>query len=28
MILRVDFTKPLDRPNTHPYWTLSLGPTF
>ncbi|HEY6853487.1 MAG TPA: BamA/TamA family outer membrane protein, partial [Gemmatimonadales bacterium] len=28
VILRVDFTKPLDRPNRHPYWTLSLGPTF
>ena len=29
VILRLDYTKPLDRPNnSHAYWTLSLGPTF
>lgn len=29
VILRLDYTKPLDRPNNpHAYWTLSLGPTF
>ena len=29
VILRLDYTKPLDRPlNSRAYWTLSLGPTF
>ena len=29
VIMRLDYTKPLDRPNNpHAYWTLSLGPTF
>jgi len=28
MILRFDYTKPLDRPFKRSYWTISLGPTF
>ncbi len=28
LILRLDLTKPMDRPNKHAYWTVSLGPTF
>ncbi len=28
VILRFDYTKPVDRPGKHPYWTVSLGPTF
>ncbi|PYP12274.1 MAG: hypothetical protein DMD59_00490 [Gemmatimonadetes bacterium] len=28
LIMRLDYTKPLDRPLKHPYWTISLGPTF
>jgi Tol biopolymer transport system component len=28
VILRLDYTKPLDRGHGNPYWTLSLGPTF
>ena len=28
MIVRFDYTKPLDRPIKHNYWTISLGPTF
>jgi outer membrane protein assembly factor BamA len=28
VILRFDYTKPIDRPGKHPYWTVSLGPTF
>ena len=28
MIVRFDYTKPLDRPLKHSYWTISLGPTF
>jgi Tol biopolymer transport system component len=28
VILRLDLTKPMDRPNKHAYWTVSLGPTF
>ena len=28
LILRVDYTKPLDRTHGNPYWTLSIGPTF
>ncbi len=28
MILRFDYTKPIDRPVTKSYWTISLGPTF
>lgn len=28
MILRADYSKPLDRPYRKAYWTLSLGPTF
>jgi Tol biopolymer transport system component len=27
-IMRLDYTKPLDRQVTHAYWTISLGPTF
>jgi len=28
VVLRFDYTKPLDRPHNSPYWTVSLGPTF
>jgi outer membrane protein assembly factor BamA len=28
MILRFDYTKPIDRPLKKNYWTISLGPTF
>ena len=28
MILRFDYTKPLDRRNDKSYWTVSFGPTF
>ncbi len=29
VVLRIDYTKPLDRPeHPSPYWTLSVGPTF
>jgi len=28
MIVRFDYTKPIDRPLKHSYWTVSLGPTF
>ena len=28
LILRLDYTKPLDRPRKNSYWTVSLGPTF
>ena len=28
MILRFDYTKPVDRPLKKSYWTISLGPTF
>ena len=28
VILRFDYTKPLDRPHNSSYWTVSLGPTF
>ncbi len=28
MIMRLDYTKPLDRPWSRSYWTISLGPTF
>jgi outer membrane protein assembly factor BamA len=28
VILRLDYTKPLDRGHGNPYWTVSLGPTF
>jgi Tol biopolymer transport system component len=28
VILRLDYTKPLDRGHRNRYWTLSLGPTF
>jgi hypothetical protein len=28
LILRFDYTKPLDRPRDRSYWTVSLGPTF
>ena len=24
----IDYTRPLDRAYDHPYWTLSIGPTF
>jgi len=27
-IVRLDYTKPLDRPRHKSYWTVSLGPTF
>jgi outer membrane protein assembly factor BamA len=27
-IMRLDYTKPLDRVYDHPYWTFSIGPTF
>ncbi len=28
LIMRLDYTKPLDRAGIHAYWTISLGPTF
>jgi outer membrane protein assembly factor BamA len=28
LIMRLDYTKPLDRALKHSYWTISLGPTF
>lgn len=28
IILRFDYTKPIRRPGTSPFWTVSLGPTF
>ena len=28
LILRFDYTKPIKRPGTSPFWTISLGPTF
>ena len=28
VVLRADYTKPLNRVHDSPYWTLSLGPTF
>jgi len=28
LIMRLDYTKPLDRPLKRSYWTISLGPTF
>ena len=28
VIMRIDYSKPLDRPLVHSYWTVSLGPTF
>jgi hypothetical protein len=28
VILRLEYTKPLSRGDFHPYWTLSIGPTF
>ncbi len=28
LILRFDYTKPIDRVGKHAYWTVSLGPTF
>jgi outer membrane protein assembly factor BamA len=28
LIMRLDYTKPLDRPHNSAYWTISLGPTF
>jgi Tol biopolymer transport system component len=28
LVMRLDYTKPLDRPYQHSYWTISLGPTF
>jgi len=28
VILRFDYTRPVDRPNKSAYWTVSLGPTF
>ncbi len=28
LIMRLDYTRPLDRPYKKSYWTVSLGPTF
>jgi len=28
MILRFDYTRPLDRQYNKAYWTVSIGPTF
>jgi len=28
LIMRLDYTRPLDRGLKHSYWTISLGPTF
>jgi hypothetical protein len=28
MILRFDYSKPLDRTYNKAYWTVSIGPTF
>jgi Tol biopolymer transport system component len=28
LIMRIDYTKPLDRARKQAYWTVSLGPTF
>ncbi len=28
IILRFDYTNPIRRPGTSPFWTISLGPTF
>jgi len=28
LVLRLDYTKPLDRAHGNPYWTVSIGPTF
>jgi Tol biopolymer transport system component len=28
LIMRIDYTKPLNRPYKKSYWTISLGPTF
>jgi Tol biopolymer transport system component len=28
LILRFDYTNPIDRPLKHSYWTVSIGPTF
>jgi len=28
MIMRLDYSKPLDREYQKAYWTLSIGPTF
>ena len=28
MILRFDYTNPINRPLQKSYWTISLGPTF
>lgn len=28
LIMRLDYTKPLDRPYKKAYWTISVGPTF
>jgi len=28
VILRLDYTTPLDRGNFKSFWTLSIGPTF
>ncbi|HET7790836.1 MAG TPA: BamA/TamA family outer membrane protein [Gemmatimonadales bacterium] len=28
VILRFDYTKPINRPHNNAYWTISLGPTF
>jgi outer membrane protein assembly factor BamA len=28
LILRFDYAKPLARPGTNAFWTISLGPTF
>jgi len=28
IVLRFDYTKPLNRSHNNPYWTVSFGPTF
>jgi hypothetical protein len=28
VVLRFDFAKPLARPGTGAFWTISFGPTF
>ena len=28
VVLRFDYTKPLNRPGVNPFWTISFGPVF
>ncbi|MCA9720999.1 MAG: hypothetical protein KC489_01080, partial [Gemmatimonadetes bacterium] len=28
LILRFDYAKPINRPGTSPFWTISIGPTY